>query len=234
MTIQSTIQSEIQSLSPSALVELFTLDVSLQSGPVLHFHAGTNGLSGDVVWNGQAHTRFPVSAEGFKQSMTGAQPRPTLTASNIQGALAALARSYNGFAGCKLTRTRTFARFLDAVNFAGGNPQADPTQHLPLEVWFIDRKSHEDGQSMQFELASCLDLVSIRLPRRQFIQNCCTWIYRGADCGYTGGPVADAAANPTTSSAVDACGKQLSDCKLRFGPHAVLPFGGFPGCGLVN
>lgn len=232
--MEAAIQSEIQSLSPSSLVELFTLDLTLQGGPILYFHAGTNGLSSDLVWASQTYTRFPITAEGFKQSMTGAQPRPTLTASNIQGSLAAMARSYGGFAGCKLTRTRTFARFLDAVNFPSGNPQADPTQHLPLEVWYIDRKSNEDGQSIQFELASNLDLVSIRLPRRQFIQNCCTWLYRGADCGYTGGPVADAAGNPTADSTVDACGKQLSDCKLRFGAQAILPFGGFPGCGLVN
>ena len=68
----------------------------------------------------------------------------------------------------KLTRIRTFARFLDAANFTDGNLLADATQHLPIEVWFIDRKSNEDGQSMQFELASSLDLISIRLPRRQF------------------------------------------------------------------
>lgn len=234
MSTQPVIQSETQSLSPSSLIELFTLDLGLQGGPVLYFHAGTNGLDADLVWGGQTYTRFPVTAEGFKQSMTGAQPRPTLTASNIQGALAALARSYNGFAGCKLTRTRTFARFLDAVNFPNGNAQADPTQYLPQEVWYIDRKSNEDGQSIQFEMASQLDLVSIRLPRRQFIQNCCTWLYRGADCGYTGGPVADAGGNLTTNAQADACGKQLSDCKLRFGAQAILPFGGFPGCGLVS
>lgn len=111
------IQSEIQSLSLSALIELFTLDLSLQGGPGLNFHAGTNSLLGDVIWSGQTYTRFPVIAEGFKQSMTGAQPRPILTASNIQGALGALARSYSDFAGCKLTRLRTFARFLDAANF---------------------------------------------------------------------------------------------------------------------
>jgi lambda family phage minor tail protein L len=229
-----TIQSEIQSLSPSALIELFKLDLTLQGGPVLYFHAGTNALQTDLVWQGQTYTRFPVQAEGFKQSMTGSLPRPTLTASNINGYLAALSRAYAGFAGCKLTRTRTFARFLDAVNFPTGNQQADPTQYLPLEIWYVDRKASEDAQSMVFELASSLDMVEVRLPRRQYIQNCCTWVYRGADCGYAGEPVADAGGNPTSSLSLDACGKQLSDCKLRFGATAVLPFGGFPGCGLAS
>ncbi len=230
----TSIRSEIQSLAPSALIELFVLDLTLQGGPVLYFHAGTNGVGGDIVWQRQTYTRFPVQASGFKRSSTGALPRPTLSASNIGGTLAALARAYGGFAGCKLTRTRTFARFLDAANFPGGNPEADPTQLLPQEVWYVDRKSNEDAQTMTFEIASSLDLVAIKLPRRQFIQNCCTWVYRGADCGYAGPPVADIAGNPVTVLAQDVCGKQLSDCKLRFGATAVLPYGGFPGCGLVS
>jgi lambda family phage minor tail protein L len=224
--------SEIQSLSPSALIELFTFDLSCQGGPVLYFHAGTNDLQNDLIWQGKTYVCFPVQVEGFKQSTTGALPRPTLTASNIQGYLAALARTYNDFANCKLTRIRTFARFLDAINFPIGNSEADPTQHLPLEIWFIDRKASEDAQAMIFELASSLDMVAVRLPRRQYIQNCCTWVYRSADCGYAGDAVADAGGRLTNNLALDVCGKQLSDCKLRFGARAVLPFGGFPGCGM--
>src|SRR6185436_7754424 len=30
------------------------------------------------------------------------------------------------------------------------------------------------------------------------------------------------------------CGKRLSSCKLRFGENAELPFGGFPGAGLIK
>ncbi|OYV31559.1 MAG: phage minor tail protein L, partial [Thiomonas sp. 20-64-5] len=132
------IYAEIQSLSPSALIELFTLDLTLQGGPVLHWHAGTNELGSDIVWGGATFTRFPVQASGFKQSGIGSLPRPKISTSNNQGIMGALARQYADFAGCKLTRIRTFARFLDAVNFPGGNLQADPTQALPNEVWFFD------------------------------------------------------------------------------------------------
>jgi lambda family phage minor tail protein L len=34
----------------------------------------------------------------------------------------------------KLTRIRTFARFLDAANFTDGNLLADATQHLPIDA----------------------------------------------------------------------------------------------------
>ena len=99
-------------------------------------------------------------------------------------------------------------------------------------IWFVDRKSGENGSLITFELASALDLIGVRLPGRQFIQNCCVWVYRGADCGYTGGAVADASGNPTTVLANDSCGKSLNDCKMRFGATAILPYSGFPGAGL--
>ena len=47
------IRADIQSLSPSALIELFELDMSVTtSGGKLYFHAGTNGLSQPIVWQG--------------------------------------------------------------------------------------------------------------------------------------------------------------------------------------
>lgn len=71
------------------------------------------------------------------------------------------------------------------------------------------------------------------LPRRQIIPNICWWAYRGADCQYTGGPVARADDTATSDPQLDDCGKRLASCKLRFGAFAPLPFGGFPGAGRI-
>lgn len=228
-----TIHAEIQSLSPSALIELFQIDLTKQGGSVYYGHAGTNDLNVPVVFGGETYTPYPIQADGFKMSGTGALPRPTMTITNIGGILSTLARQYNDFAGCKFIRIRTFARFLDAVNFPGGNPSADPSQQLPQQVWYFDRKAEETPQTMKFELAAALDMISSRIPNRQFIQNTCPWIYRGADCGYTGSAYWDANDVPVSTLAADVCGKSLSSCKLRFpqtGQTAVpMPFGGFPG-----
>lgn len=228
------IQAEIQSLSPSALIELFQVDLTAQGGPILYWHAGTNGLNVPLTWNGQVYTPFPAHVDGFKMSGTGALPRPTISVSNIGGAFSALAKQYNDFAGCKLIRIRTFSRFLDAVNFPGGvNPTADPTQSLPPEVWYFDRKAQEDAQTMKYELCAALDLISARIPNRQFIQNTCPWIYRGPDCGYTGTAYWDINNTPVSTQAQDVCAKTLAACQLRFpqqGNTSVpMPFGGFPG-----
>jgi len=230
----TTIRAELQSLEPSAIIELFQFDLTTQGGDIVYFHNGINSLGNDVVFDGVTYSQFPIKAEGFKKSATGSLPRPTVTVSNVGGYMGALARQYGDFAGCKLTRIRTFARFLDSVNFSSGNPSADPTQILPKEIWYVDRKSNEDANTMTYELSASIDMVSVKIPRRQFIQNCCTWVYRGADCGYTGTNYFDISGNQVSSASSDACGKRLTDCKLRFGDTAVLPFGGFPGCGLVT
>jgi len=229
------IASDIQTLAPGALVDLFELDASALGGVVTRFHAGVNALGSDVVWDGDTYTRFPIEAEGFEWNGQGTIPRPKIRAANANGLIGALARELQDLVGAKLTRRRTFVKYLDAVNFPGGvNPTADPNCGFPDEVWFVDRKSAENGLYVERELSAAFDVAGVALPRRQCIQNVCTWRYRSAECGYTGGAVADKNDVATTDPAKDACGKRLNSCKKRFGTYNKLPFGGFPGVGLIR
>lgn len=227
------VQNELHLLTPSALLELYELDATEQGGDVMYFHAGTNELGQDVIWQGITYVRLPIESGGFEQRSSGALPRPTVRISNVEGLIAADARAHGYFLGARFTRRRTFARFLDAANFPNGNPSADPTQSLPDEIWIVDRKSVENSTMIEFELASGLDIMGLRLPRRQIIQNSCTWEYRKEGCGYVGLPVADAANNPTSDPSKDRCSKTLTGCKLRFNVTR-MPFGGFPSVGLLR
>lgn len=230
------IESDVQKLNPGAIFEGFELDATALGGDVLRWHSGVNALGNDVVWQGETYSRFPVEASGFERSTTGTLPRPVVKVANVSGLIGALARSLDDLMGAKITRRRTFVKYLDAVNFPGGvNPQADPNCAFGDEIWFIDRKAAENGVFISFELAAAFDVQGVKLPRRQAIQNVCTWRYRSAECGYTGEAMFDKNGNPTTDPALDQCSKRLSDgCKVRFGEFAQLPFGGFPGVGLVR
>lgn len=235
MTTPQTITSEIQKLEPSAIVELFEVDASGIGGTVLRFHAGTNGLSQTVFWQGNAYTPYPVQASGFDFSGTGQLPRPKLQVANITGAITALVLNYDDMLGAKVTRRRTLAKYIDAVNFPSGtNPTADPTAEFAPDIFFIDRKASETRDMVEFELAAAFDLSGVQLPRRQIIQNVCVWKYRGTECGYTGTLYFNAADAPVVSSTADVCGKRLTSCKARFGQNAELPFGSFPSAGLVK
>ncbi len=183
---------ELQSLSPSTVIELFEMDATELGGEVLYFHAGTNELSQNITWNGQVYVRYPIKISGFELSGDGAFPRPKLAVSNALSAITLVLQLYQDLIGAKVTRRRTLKKFLDAVNFTGGvNPDEDMTAEFPVDIYFIDRKSQESRELVEFELASSIDLAGIKLPRRQIIQNVCSWRYRSTECGYTGAPLWD-------------------------------------------
>jgi len=229
-----TVNADLQKLEPGAEVKLYALDLTQFGEGVLRFH-GHNG--GVIVWQGEEYSAWPIEASGFER--TSAQPpRPSFKVGNIDGSITSLCMLYDDLVGAILTRHRTFKRYLDAINFEGGvNPDADPTQAFPAEVWFVDRKSNELPEAVEFELASAMEFNNAQLPGRQIL-TLCSWVaiggYRGPYCGYAGPPVAKRDDTPTSDPAQDRCGGRIASCKLRFGESAPLPHGGFPGAGLIR
>jgi phage-related protein len=124
--------------------------------------------------------------------------------------------------------------YMSVATTVSKNPDADPTAEFPRDVYYIDRKSGEDKDLVEFELASSLDLAGVALPRRQVVQNYCPWKYRGSECGYTGTNYFNTNDAPVATLALDVCGKRLSSCRARFGQYGELPYGGFPAAGLMK
>jgi len=130
--------SALQEINPGAVIELFTLqlDATLHgSNTIYRFHNGANlNANGEVVWAGNSYLRFPIECTGFEFTGTGTLPRPTISVSNIFGTLTAIMQDVNqttvgnDLNGAKLTRIRTLARFLDAVNFAPQTITSTSTQ----------------------------------------------------------------------------------------------------------
>ena len=130
--------SALQEINPGAIIELFTLqlDATLHGSTTIYrFHNGSNlNANGEIVWAGNTYLRFPIICEGFEFTGTGTLPRPTISVSNIFGTLTAIMQNVNqttvgnDLNGAKLTRIRTLARFLDAVNFAPTTTTTTSTQ----------------------------------------------------------------------------------------------------------
>jgi lambda family phage minor tail protein L len=183
---------------------LFELQTTLElhgSEEIYRFHSGVNmrQANGDIIWNGNAYSKFPIEADGFE--FNGKQmPRPTLRVANLFSSITAVLLNVNAVTpgndliGATVTRIRTCARYLDAVNFENNqNPfgSPDPTAEAPREIYKIDRKVSENRDLIEFELAAAIDLVNVSLPGRQCISSICQWKYRGPECGYTGADVFD-------------------------------------------
>ena len=169
--------SDVQSINPSAIIELFTLqlDNSLHGATTTYyFHSGSNlNANNKIKWQTVEYLRFPIQASGFA-FQKGQLPRPKLTVSNATGLISSILLTVNettagnDLTGAKVTRIRTLAKFIDADNFADGqNATADPTAEFPREIYSVDRKSSENREVVEFELAAPTDLAGVRIPKRQ-------------------------------------------------------------------
>jgi len=182
MSVNSAVFSNLQSINPSAIIELFTLQLSTSlhgSNDIFRFHAGSSlNANGQIVWDGDSYLRFPIQVSGFAFKK-GQLPRPKMTVSNAgvipgSGIISAILLSVNetttgnDLTGAVVTRIRTLAKFIDAVNFADNtNATADPNAEFPKEIYSVDRKSAENREVVEFELAAPTDLAGVKIPGRQ-------------------------------------------------------------------
>jgi len=228
------INSEIQKLDPSALIQLFQLDCTSVGGPVLHFSMSAE-VDGPVVFGGTSYTAIDISFEGMETTGVGALPQPSLILANTDGLIQAAVNTYGDLNGCELTRVRTFARFLD------GAPEADDTSFIGPDIFKIERKSADLPESITWELSAAIDQEGVMLPGRAAVRNTCLFQYRAyngvdfdytnAECPYTGGTFWDEFNQLTTDKSKDRPARNKTCCTNRFGVGARLPFGGFPGMG---
>ena len=197
--------------SPSAIISMFEIDLSdilednqfifskttaNESERILRFHNSQPYLSQrkSIVWRGDQYFPAPFKIGGFEATMQGTLPKPKMGLAVNDDSVAALAilkskiRLLDDFVGAKVTRYKTFAKFLDFENFAGGEaPQGfapDTKAEFPREVFYIERKSTENKFVIEFELASKLDVEGVRIPRRIIMSERCPWSYRGEGCCY--------------------------------------------------
>ena len=177
MSVNSAVFSNLQSINPSAIIELFTLQLSTAlhgANTIYRFHAGSNlKANGQIRWQDNFYLRFPIQASGFA-FQRGQLPRPKIIISNATGLISSILLTVNetttgnDLTGATVTRIRTLAKFLDAANFADGtNATADPNAEFPQEIYVVDRKSTETREVVEFELAAPTDLAGVRIPGRQ-------------------------------------------------------------------
>jgi len=118
--VPKTIQEQIKSLEPSAVIELFQLHlykdvnnadvttmvdngaIELDSNTsVFYYHAGTNELYADIKFGTHSdgtevtYSAVPCEIDGFKRTTTGTLPRPTFTIANANSAMSALLQLTN-------------------------------------------------------------------------------------------------------------------------------------------
>ena len=154
----------INNFEPGDIIELFELDLTQLNGvedqgttrPPYRWHAGTSNLGHPIIWQGDQYFALPIEAAGFEFSGKGAIPKPSLTVANINsllrqnreiaehdgsGVLYSEVTSFDDLLGAKVTRKKTFARYLDSYvhdkdkeEYVGGvcNSKVNTVSGLPF------------------------------------------------------------------------------------------------------
>lgn len=208
LTVQE-ITKESHSLEPSTPIILYEIDISqikknLYLGTsltipedYLRFHNMEVLGQQKIYFRGETFHPIPITTEGFELSSGGSLPRPTIAFVSFKGinetaktksnflALKRALLEIDSMIGAKVTRFRTYVKYLDSSNnipgvgeFTGTNPE------FPRDIYFVSRKIEESKRIIKLELSSVLDVENFRLPSRTCLANRCPWNYRGEGCAY--------------------------------------------------
>jgi len=200
--------SEAASLSPSALITMFEIDIGSlgfsrgiisdedvrnEYQTVFRLHNSVRLTTNSIIWRGKEYIAAPIEADGFEITSKGTLPTPKLRMTVSDDGIPHLTIFKNkilelgDIVGAKVTRIRTFAKYLDAENFInlkypdGFYPS---NTELPRDIFYIDRKSLENKNTIEYELATFFDIENIKLPGRLVVANACGAKYRGHGCLY--------------------------------------------------
>ena len=153
---------------------------------------------GKINWKGNFYYPMPIFTEGFEYNSNGTLPTPRFSIANVApdesnnsfySYLRMSIESLGDMLGAKFTRIRTFLKYLSKSNFSNNiNPYNNGENlyelELPKDIYYVDRKSFENKQAVEYQLNSILDLENLTLPGRTLLAKKCTFQYRGEGCCY--------------------------------------------------
>jgi phage-related protein len=229
------ITTENSTLEANTLISLYEIDVTdiasteslvkafrsinfnynpTDGSKIFRFHNNLKLINKDIIFNSKSYAALPIEASGFEISSKGTLPTPKLSmVSSSDGDIyfvnfKMFLRYLNGLIGARVTRIRTFVKYIDGVNFYSNWNNAvnctsqvflniidetltppidfcpDPNAIFPKDVFYVDRKSVESKSLVELELASLIDVQGILLPARIVLEKKCFWQYRGEGCCY--------------------------------------------------
>ena len=226
------IHVETSKAKQDAIIIMFEIDLQHLGLGVFRFTATNTGV-GAVKFNGNEYQPAPIEAEGFAWDGVGTMPRPTLNIVAKDLHFLNMVVDADDLVGSEVRRIKTFRKYLDDGSAPGSNIS------FPVDVFEIERKSVQTRSALSFELSMTLDQQGVKLPRLLVLRDTCVhryrywignkWQYREVSCPYVGTRYFKSNGDATSLQSEDACGKRISDCKLRFGASAVLPRLSFPG-----
>ncbi|OED38492.1 hypothetical protein AB834_00835 [PVC group bacterium (ex Bugula neritina AB1)] len=169
---------------PRALSDVFKEEKNkLENQPIFLYqilnvdNAGTvlylANFDEDIVFASNTYSKFPIAHEKVSEDSTSILNQVTLKISNVNRLIEGYLQGYD-LRGCEVNIVLVFKENL-----------ANDDDSLK-DIFFIDSYSSSET-TVSFNLSSKLDVLEVVLPRRKYSRLHCSWIFKGNECGYSGG-----------------------------------------------
>jgi len=244
------IKEHVQGLNLGLDITLYEFDLQSYGLGFIRIYGGDQNANelgtgvGPISFAGLQYNPWPIQTTGWRTGSGGSLPRPRFAVTNVNQVFTPMLLQADGFRYSPFKRIRTYERFLDQLRDGTPNPNADGTQHKPIDRYEVNRVLNQgridDVEVVQWELRAPIDRPNATLPRITLTRDICQHTYRVFDpatgdfnyenvtCPYVGAASFDADNNPTTPQN-DECPQFERNCTRRFGDNAVLPRIAFPG-----
>lgn len=226
--------NEVVKLEQEPIIVMYELDLQYLGLGIFRFSpTSVDGVA--VKFNGYIYLPAAIEVTGFAWDGQGTIPRPQMTLSTPDLSFLNTIVSFDDIVGAGFKRIKTFRKYLD------DGSAAHTGMSFPAEEYVVEKKSNQSRHTVVFELSAHMDQQGLMIPRKLILRDSCVhtyrnwtgagWNYRNVTCPYAAPRMYKTNGESTTDQYKDACGKRISDCKLRFGNNAVLPRLAFPGVG---
>jgi lambda family phage minor tail protein L len=153
----------IYRLSQPALISLFELDLNPVGFNLVLRFCNEQDTAGDISWNGNSYTKYPIDAKGLERSLNGGLPTSELRVSNVSGVASTLIRNYKDLCGAKMTRYKIWEFNLD------GRPGRNGAAIEETQVWYLTRYDDND-LVVTFQLKHPIEISNRKFPARRMAQ----------------------------------------------------------------
>ena len=149
----------------SGFIELYVMDCTAIGGGVFRFTNNLTAAGGNLVFGGNTYVALPIHTSGWDFNSAGTTPKPTLAVSNVNKTLLNYVVALGDLVGAKVTRYRTYEKFLDT----GSAP--DSSKYVGPDVYIIEQKTSHNKNIISWQLTSILDRMGMKIPRRQILKD---------------------------------------------------------------
>ena len=127
----------------------------------------------DVTFDGITYLHKAITHDRISESLDGSIPKVRLTIGNVDRYIGYLIETNSGLRNAEVNITLVFQEEL-------ANPSVYDESVFSVADVVVNQRQAE------FVLASKLDVMDIKLPRRKFYRTFCSFFFKGEGCQYLG------------------------------------------------